>query len=405
MAAGHGERFALRPEEVSIPAGSRWARLPALGGAAGAVGLVLSLALATRSPEQFYFSWLVAFLYFLSLALGALFFVLIHFAMQGGWGVAVRRIGEVAAATLPLFALLFVPVLLGRETLFPWTVPGAAEADALLRGKSPYLNVPFFLARAAVYFVLWTAIAFRWLRGSRAQDESGDLGISLRLRKWSGPAIIALALTQTFAAIDWIMSLDPHWYSTMFGVYYFAGSFVGWFALLAILAVSLRRAGVLRDVLRTDHLHDIGKLVFAFTVFWAYIAFSQYFLIWYANIPEETHWYHVRLHGSWQAVAVLLAVGHFAAPFLFFIGRDVKRRAPLLVSGAVWILLMHFLDLHWLVMPALHEHGVAPTVLDAATFLAVGGFSAGAFGWVLRRQAVVPVRDPRLSESLGYENA
>jgi hypothetical protein len=201
------------------------------------------------------------------------------------------------------------------------------------------------------------------------------------------------------------MSLTPHWYSTMFGVYFFAGAFVGFIALLSLLAAAMRQAGLLESVISPEHLQDIGKLLFAFTAFWAYIAFSQFFLVWYANLPEETIWYKARLEGSWKTVSVLLMVGHFGIPFFYLMGRAVKRRNATLAIGGAWMLAMHFVDLYWQVMPTLHPEGVRLTVLDVAAFAAVGGCFVAAVGWLMRRQALVPLRDPKLAESLAFENA
>ena len=396
---------ALRPERATIPPGHPWNRIPMIGAACAVLGAAACALLGAGNPKQFFFSWLVSFLFFLSLALGGLFFVLIQYAAQGGWGVVLRRIGETVFATLPVMAVLFLPLLLGLRDLYSWAVPGAADHDALLRWKAPYLNIPFFLIRAALYFGIWSFIALLYYRGSSGQDVSGDPGVSARLRRFAGPAIIVLALTQTFASIDWIMSLTPLWYSTMFGVYFFAGSFVGFIALLSILAAAMRQAGLLETVITAEHLHDMGKLLFAFTSFWAYIAFSQFFLIWYANLPEETIWYKARLEGSWEAVSLLLMAGHFAVPFFYLMGRDVKRRGWTLAVGGLWLLAMHFVDLYWQVMPTLHPEGVRPSLLDVAAFVAVGGSSVAAAAWLMRRQALVPLRDPRLAESLAFENA
>ena len=206
---------ALRPEQATIPPGHSWNRLPVIGAICALLGAVACAILGPGNPKQFFFSWLVSFLFFLSLALGALFFVLIQYATQGGWGIVLRRIGETVFATLPVLAALFLPVLLGLHDLYSWTVPGAAEHDALLQWKAPYLNVPFFLIRAALYFGSWSVIALFYYRGSRGQDATGDPAVSARLRRLAGPALIVLALTQTFASIDWIMSLTPHWYSTI----------------------------------------------------------------------------------------------------------------------------------------------------------------------------------------------
>ena len=398
------DRAALPPEQATIPPGHPWNRLPVVGAVCAVLGGIACAILGAGHPKQFFFSWLVSFLFFLSLALGALFFVLIQYAAQGGWGIVLRRIGETTFATLPLMAALFLPLLLGMRDLYSWAAPGATEHDALLRWKEPFLNVPFFLIRAALYFFAWSFIALLYYQASRSQDTTGDPAVSARLRRLAGPAIIVLAVTQTFASIDWIMSLTPHWYSTIFGVYFFAGSFVGFIALLSVAAAAMRRAGLLDTVITAEHLHDVGKLLFGFTAFWAYIALSQFFLMWYANLPEETIWYKARLEGSWKTLSILLMAGHFGVPFFYLMGRAVKRRGSTLALGGVWLLTMHFLDLYWQVMPTLHPEGVRPSALDVAAFVAVGGCFVAAAGWLLRRQALVPLRDPRLAESLAFEN-
>jgi hypothetical protein len=398
------DRVALRPEQATIPPGHSWNRIPFIGAVFAVLGAVACAILGAGNPKQFFFSWLVSFLFFLSLALGALFFVLIQYASQGGWGVVLRRIGETIFAMLPVMAVLSLPLFLGMRDLYSWAAPGAAEHDALLRWKAPYLNVPFFLIRALIYFVVWSFIALLYYRGSRGQDVTGDPAVSARLRRFAGPAIIVLALSQTFASIDWIMSLTPHWYSTIFGVYFFAGSFVGFIALLSVIVVAMRGAGLLDTVITAEHLHDIGKLLFAFTAFWAYIAFSQFFLMWYGNLPEETFWYKARIEGSWMQVSLLLMAGHFVVPFFYLMGRAVKRKGATLAVGGTWLLAMHFLDLYWQIMPTLHPEGLRPSVLDVAAFLAIGGCFAAAASWLMRRQALVPLRDPRLAESLAFEN-
>ena len=242
MTAHAHDTPALRPEQATIPPGHSWNSIPMVAGGVAVLGLIGCAVLGMGNPKQFFFSWLVSFLFFMSLALGALFFVLIQYAAQGGWGIVLRRIGETVFMNIPLMAILFVPILFGLHDLFEWTHHEAVESDALLQWKSPYLNVPFFLIRAGLFFVIWTLIAVVYYRGSAGQDSTGDPAVSARLRKFAGPCIIVLALTQSFAAIDWIMSLTPHWYSTMFGVYFFAGSFVGFIALLSFLAVAMRGA-------------------------------------------------------------------------------------------------------------------------------------------------------------------
>src|SRR5919108_4644235 len=349
MIAEH-HRVALRAEQATIPPGHSWNRLPMIGAACAVLGGVICAILGAGNPKQFFFSWLVSFMFFLSLALGALFYVLTQYAAQGGWGIVLRRIAETVFATIPVMAALFLPVLLGLHDLYEWSHADAVERDALLRWKAPFLNVSFFVIRAVIYFGAWSFMALLYYRLSRGQDATGDPAVSARLRLLAGPAIIVLALTQTFASIDWIMSLTPHWYSTMFGVYFFAGSFVGFIALLSVVAAAMRRAGLLDTVISAEHLHDIGKLLFAFTAFWAYIAFSQFLLIWYANLPEETIWYKARLEGSWETISLLLMAGHLRGPLFFLIGGGVKRRGWTLALGGTWVLAMHFLDLYWQVM-------------------------------------------------------
>jgi hypothetical protein len=395
----------LRPEQAAIPPGHPWNRLPMIGGAIAVLGIAACAILGPGNPKQFFFSWLVSFLFFLTLAVGGLFFVLIQYASQGSWGIVVRRIGETIFATMPVLAVLFVPVIFGMHDLFSWSVPGAADHDTLLQWKSPFLNVRFFLIRAAIYFFCWSAIALVYYMRSRGQDATGDLAVSARLRRWSGPALIVLALTSTFASIDWIVSLTPRWYSTMFGVYFFAGSFIGFIALMSVLVPGMRRAGLLETVITAEHLHDIGKFLFAFMCFWAYIAFSQFLLIWYGNLPEEAVWYRARITASWKIVSILLMAGHFGVPFLYLMGRTVKRHASTLALGGAWLLTMHFVDVYWQVMPTLHPEGVRVSPLDFAAFAAIGGCFVAAVGWLMRRQALVPLRDPRLPESLAFENA
>ncbi len=395
----------FRADRVSIPAGNAWGRLPGIGLGVFLVGLVASLALGRGDLRQLHFSWLVAFLYFLSIALGALFFVLIHYIAKAGWSTAVRRIAENAMGTLPLFAALVVPVVIGMSELFPWTDAEVVAKDPVLLSKQPYLNSPFFLGRLAFYLVVWSGLALYFGLASRRQDSTGDHAITRRLQMAAAPGLFLFAVSITFAAIDWIMSLDPHWYSTIFGLYYFAGAVVAAHAFIAIVTVGLHRSGLVTGVFTTDHFHDLGKLLHGFTVFWTYIGFSQFFLIWYANIPEETIWFRHRLMGSWKSVTIALAFGHFVIPFFAIMARTVKRNPTLLRLGAIWMLAMHYLDLYWLVMPNLHEHGFAPTLLDLATWLAVGGAFVATFGFNLTRAALVPIRDPRLPESLSYENA
>lgn len=400
----HSQAPDFSSERMTIPPGHAWNRVPLIGAVAGVAGLAASLLLASRDPAQFYFSWLVAFLFYISLALGGLFFVLSHFVTGASWSVVVRRVAEHVMGSLPWFIPLFLPIFLGMGVLYHWSDPQAVMHDALLRGKRSYLNTSFFLLRAGVYLGSWALLSAWFLKQSQRQDQTGERAITSRLIRASAPALFVFAITVSFATIDWAMSLDPHWYSTMIGVYFFSGCVVGIFALLILLGAALCRAGLMTGALSVEHFHDLGKLLFGFTVFWAYIAFCQFFLIWYGNIPEETLWYMHRTEGSWKPVALLLAAGHFVVPFFFLMPRTIKRRTGLLVLGAVWMLLMHFVDIYWLVMPTHHTHGLAPSLLDLTTLVGIGGVFLFAVSWPMRRHALMPIGDPRLAESLSFEN-
>jgi hypothetical protein len=383
-------------------------RLVRAGLATGVVMLIASAVLVFLAPggvDRMLHSYLVAFAFFLSVSLGALFFVVLQHLVRAGWSVVVRRVAEALAMNLPLLALFAVPVLLGARSLYEWADPGAVAGDALLRGKQPYLNLPFFLVRWVVYFAVWTFLArYYWTR-STTQDRTGEVRLTSQMERTSGVGMVLFALTANYAAVDLLMSLDPHWSSTVFGVYFFSGGVVGFFALLSMLTALLQRSGRLGGAVTDEHYHDLGKLVFAFTVFWAYIAFSQYMLTWYANIPEETAWYLRRQTGPWTGVSLLLLFGHFVLPFVYLLPRSVKRRPKLFGPMAAWVLLMHYVDVYWIVMPQVSPGKVPFHLLDLTCPLAIGGFLLAATARRLRQRSLIPLRDPRLAESLAFENA
>jgi hypothetical protein len=385
-----------------MPSSARW---PLAAGVVGILGWVATVVLGLGDPSRFYHSYLVAFAFTLSLALGGLFFVLLQFLTRAGWSVVVRRLSEHVMGTLGLFVLFFIPIALGVHDLYHWSHSDAVATDALLAHKEAYLNPGGFYVRAAIFLLSWTFLGWWFRRQSMGQDASGEVAITGRLQTLSAPAMIWFGVSMTLATVDWIMSLDPHWYSTIFGVYYFAGSVVGILALLLVIVVYLQAQGALARSVTAEHYHDLGKLLFGFTAFWAYIAFSQFMLIWYGNIPEETLWYAHRWEHGWQHLSVILALGHFVVPFFFLLPRAMKRRRALILIASCWMLLMHYLDLYWLVMPSFRpEQGLHPHLLDLTTLLAVGGVFAGVLGHLMRRSSLVPVRDPRLAESLAFEN-
>jgi hypothetical protein len=373
---------------------------------AGIVGLATAAGLAWAGPGigRFMQSWLVAFAFLLTITLGALFFVILQHLVRAGWSVVVRRLGEAMAMNLPLLAVLFLPLALTLPRVYEWAQPAAVAHDALLRGKSGYLNPAFFVGRWVVFFALWSFLAHYFWSRSVKQDATGEVKLTMAMERFAAPAVILFAVSLNFSSFDLLMSIDPHWYSTIFGVYIFSGGTVGFLALLSVVTALLQRTGRLRGV-TDDHWHDLGKLVFAFTVFWAYIGFSQYMLTWYANLPEETTWYAARQSGGWTTVTLLLLFGHFLVPFFLLLPRFVKRSPRLFGPVAAWMLVMHYADIYWLVMPRFSPGRVPLHPLDLVCVLGLGGLWLAAVAWRMRRVSLVPERDPRLEESLAFENA
>jgi hypothetical protein len=379
-------------------------RLLTLGGAIAAVGILASIGGAVVDHERFAFSYLTAFMYVTTLGLGGLFFVLIQHLVNAGWSVAPRRQMEWLSGILPICALLFLPIAFFSHDIWHHWMSAEAANDEILVKKQAYLNPTFFFIRAALFFAIWSLLSLTFRRASAAQDVDGDVGHTLRSAGRSAPAMLLFALSLTFAAFDWLMSLDPHWYSTIFGVYVFAGSVTSSLAALALMTISLQRSGLLNRVSTVEHRHDIGKLLFGFTVFWAYIGFSQFFLIWYANIPEETIFYLHRWEGSWSTVSMALLFGHFVVPFFLLLPRTTKRSYLGLGLGAVILLIFHYVDLYWLVMPTLDHHGAHFSWIDIATLLATVGVLAAWLGFRASRDNLYPIKDPRLVEAVQLVN-
>jgi hypothetical protein len=398
------EQAELIPQQITLgDAGPRWALI---AGAVGVVGVVTSLVIGLGGDvelEQFYRSFLVNYAFVLSLALGGLFFVLVTHLTRAGWSVALRRIAEVVAWTVLPLSLPALVVVFGMHELYEWTHGDVVAADELLQHKQPWLNTKFFVVRLAFYFLVWNVLAYVFLRRSVTQDRTGDAQITVQLEKFAAPGAIFYAMTVTFAAFDLLMSLTPHWYSTIYGVYYFSGGVVGFFSLVPVLLFTLQRAGKLTRLIHTEHYHDTGKLMFAFVVFWAYIAFSQYLLIWYGNLAEEAVWYEVRQTGPWLGLSLFLLFGHFILPFLWLMSRHPKRHRLVLSLAGVWLLAMHWLDLLYLVMPEIRPQQPI-RLLDLTWLVGLGGFFLGVLFLRLGRVNLLPVKDPRLGESLGAEN-
>ena len=370
----------------------------------GLAGIVLCLAAVYIDPERFYFSYLTAFVFWVGIMLGGLFFTMLHNISGGVWSVVLRRIMEVMGVCAPLFIILFVPLIFGIHDLYHWSHPDIVSHDALLQKKTGYLNIPFFIVRSFFYLLIWSAMALLLFRKSMRQDKAFDAEDQKRIKQISAPGIVVFALTITFASFDWLMSLEPHWYSTIFGVYIFAGSYLAAMAFMIVFALGYRKKGVLRDIITVKHYHDLGKFLFAFTIFWGYMAFSQYFLIWYGNIPEETVWFKFRWVGSWRYITLTLVFGQFLIPFLGLMTRASRRNLSYLKGMSIWLMLMHYVDIYWIVMPVLHPEGLNVSWIDLAALLAVGGTMIWYLGYRFKNGAMVPVKDPKLEESIHQLN-
>ena len=402
-----------KPEDIQIPPSSFLAKLPVLGGILAVAGLGATLAAAFGDNKaRAMFSYLWAFETVLAIALGGLGWLLIDHTVRSGWGVVVRRFVETTAATLPVFALLWLPIgFLGFHELFPWS----HESDPILLKKAWFLAPGFWYARAFVYLAVWSALGWflysSSVKGDTLTDETERERMVHLVRKVCAGGIFLYGVTLSFGAIDWLMSLQPHWYSTIFGVYYFTASILAFFAFVTLMSMAAQASGVLKTAITTEHFHDLGKFMFGYTIFWAYIAFSQFVLIWYANIPEETEFFMVRMEGGWQYISLGLPIAHFFVPFLFLLSRQIKRNNSFLAAGAVWTLVMHCVDIYWLVMPNFGTHGpgeheahLAPSYLDFTALLGMTGVFLAVYGVLLNRNKVVPINDPRLPESLAHEN-
>jgi hypothetical protein len=375
------------------------------GGAAGLILLALTAVGTVMDPRQGLFSYLVAFAYWCGLAIGSIVLLMIMHAMKARWITVLRRPLEAMAASIGIFVVLAIPLLLGMKHLYVWVSPPAdygAEGLRLLAHKKPYLNPTFFIVRLGIYFALWIFLAERIFGWSRRQDTSGDVMLLQKQRNLAAGGLPFIALTFSFAAFDWLMSLNPLWFSTIFGVYYFAGSFVSALSMLAIVTYRARDKNLPGAYMSIEHTHSIGKLMLAFTCFWTYIAFSQLLLIWIAGLPEETPFYITRFRGDWKWVGVLLIFGHFFLPFGALLSRSLKRTPAKLAAVGAWILFIHFVDIYWLVMPTLHPDGFSLHWTVITAFLGVGLVAIAYAVSRLRGQLGVPVRDPYLAESLRY---
>jgi hypothetical protein len=375
------------------------------GGIGGLFFLLLTFVGAAMNPREAFFSYLIAFVYWCGLALASVILLMIFHATHARWMTVLRRPLEVMAASVGIFLLLFIPVVIGMKHVFIWVDPPAdlgREALKLIAHKRPYLNVTGFVVRGFVYVLIATFLSQRLYGWSLRQDRSGDVQLTQRQRNLGAGGLPFIALAMTFAAFDWLMSLNPTWFSTVFGVYYFAGSFVAALSLLALVTGLGRARNVFGGRMTDEHTHNIGKLMLGFVCFWTYIGFSQLLLIWIAGLPEETPFYITRFGAGWAWIGVLLIFGHFFLPFGALLSRSLKRDPRKLTVVAIWILFIHYVDIFWLVMPSLHPEGFSLHWTNFTAFLGVGLLAVAFAVSRLRGRFAVPVKDPYLAESLRY---
>ncbi|MDB6021409.1 MAG: hypothetical protein JWQ04_1266 [Pedosphaera sp.] len=362
----------------------------------GLIGVALCVLGAFVSTDQFFISYLFAYVFWLGLALGCLAVAMIHYLTGGRWGDETRRVFEAGYMTLPLMALLFLPILFGVNHLYPWAKPAEVAVNKVLQGKSHYLNFSMFIARYIFVFAVWTIMAWLLRQWSVAQDQTADLAPLRRMRTLSGPGLVIYVLTATVAFVDWVMSLEPDWYSTMFPVIVCISQILTAFAFSTMMLAWFRHYEPLSEFRLTAQFHQLGNLLLAFVIFWTYVSFGQFLIIWAGNLPHEIVWYLHRIAGHWKWVAGFLAMFHFFLPFFLLLFRATKRRAQTLASLAAMIFAAHIVAVYWVITPSFHPQGVQISWIDFAAWLGVGGVWVAMFAAMLKRAPLLPQNDPRI---------
>lgn len=367
----------------------------------GGIALLVCIIGAFFQTDQFFRSYLFSYLFYLGLTLGCLALLMLQYLSGGGWGIVIRRITEAATRTIPWLAALFIPILIGIPRLYIWSHEDAVKADPLLQHKHLYLNVPGFYARAVFYFAGWYLFAYFLNKWSHEQDIEGRDPRARRLQLLSGPGLMFYGFSISFAAVDWAMSLSPHWYSTIYGLLFLAGQGLSALSFcIAVLVILSAEGGPLEGVIGPSHFHDIGKLLLTFTMLWAYFSFSQLLIIWAGNLTKEIPWYMERLKDGWQWVGLMLVAFHFALPFALLLSRTLKRASRTLVRVAALIIFMRFVDLFWLIAPDASKGGFSVHWMDILAPVGIGGLWLGMFLFQLRKWPLLPVRDPHLAEAI-----
>ena len=379
----------------------RVAALQRLALVVGLAGLLLCVLGFVVSREHFFKSYLLGYVFWISIALGSLALTMVHHLSGGAWGVVIRRVLEASSRTLPFMAILFVPLVFGIHDLYEWSHAEAVAQDPILQHKAPYLNVTFFVVRAVLYFAIWSALAFLLSKWSLEQDRGGAAQ-GLWMQRLSGGGLVLYAVTILFMSVDWIMSLDPHWFSTMYGILFMGGQGLSALAFTIAVVVLLSRMEPMSRVIAPAHLHDLGKLLLAFVMLWAYFSFSQFLIIWSANLPEEIPWYLRRMDGGWQYVGLALILGHFALPYVLLLSRDLKRQGNRLILVAALVIVMRIVDMFWQIGPMHGEEGLSLHWLDAVAPVALGGVWLAIFLWQLQTRPLLPLGEPYLAEALEH---
>lgn len=382
------------------------ARLQRLALIVGVIGLViLAIGLAVNRA-QFWQSYLTGYLFWLGIAVGSLALLMLQHLTGGGWGMVIRRVLEASTRTLPLMLVLFLPILLGMHSLYEWTHQEFVDAHPSLQEKTRlYLNPTFFSLRAILFFAIWILLAFFLNRWSLEQDRTANRQLSKKLRMLSGPGMILFVMTVTFASIDWVMSLDPLWSSTIFGLLFVAAWALSALAFTVANLAWLTKREPMANVVAPLHFHDLGKLLLALVMLWAYFSYSQYLIIWSGNLPEEITWYLPRTHGAWGGVALAVVILHFALPFLFLLSRRFKRNPNKLVIVAVLILIMRYVDLLWVIVPNFSHEAFHLSWMDVVSPIGFGGVWLAFFFWQLSRRPLMPINDPELASVLAQGHA
>ena len=370
---------------------------------AGVLGVVLAVAGYFMSgPDRFYQAYLIAYTFWMGVILGSMALLMVQHLSGGVWGIVLRRPFEAALRTLPVMTVLFLPIVFGMHSLYEWSHADAVANDPILQAKAPYLNTRFFLIRQVIYFVIWNAMAFMLTRWSAEHDRTGAPALLDRLGRISGAGLVIYFLTVTFAMVDWTMSVNPHWFSTIWGMLYIGGQGLSAFAFGICVLVMLSQTAPLNRVLTTHHFHDLGKFLFAFLMLWAYLSFSQFLIIWSANIPEEIPHYLDRWDNSYKYLSIFIIVGHFIVPYALLLSRDLKKNAAKLRVVAIWIICARVADYYWHVAPEFHKDGFSFSLLDIALPIALGGIFISIFVSQLAGRSLLPVNDAGLEKALTH---